>query len=118
MLLHRWIQGLDGNGRGSIISVNSYGPGAAFWPWDPEYMGGPKLHDNSAQCLFNFAKNVGMHQADRGIIVNWNSGNCEASTYVNSVGTSGTFAAGTPPPTPRPTNRPTPRVSSRFYYFY
>ena len=80
-------------------------------------MGGPKLHDNSAQCLFNFAKNVGMHQADLGIIVNWNSGNCEASTYVNAVGNSGTYTAVTPHPTPRPTNIPTPRVSC-FYYFY
>ena len=71
-------------------------------------MGGPQLHDNSAQCLFEFAKRVALSDAGQGLIVNWDSSSCDASTYVNSNGRTGTLPSpSTPVPTPNPTPNPT-----------
>ena len=70
-------------------------------------MGGPQLHDNSAECLFEFAKRVTMEQAGNGIVVSWNSGNCEASTFVSEGGLSGTLS-----PTPSPATTSTTQATT------
>ena len=112
---NRWMQTIDNTGRGEIISVNSYGPAppVTFFGFCVSncdvtpYMGGPKLHDNSAECLFEFAKRVTMEQAGNGIVVNWNSGDCEASTFVSEGGLSGTLSPTSSPATSSPTGQPT-----------
>mmetsp|Transcript_14436 Transcript_14436/g.25854 ORF Transcript_14436/g.25854 Transcript_14436/m.25854 type:complete len:98 (-) Transcript_14436:303-596(-) len=52
-------------------------------------MGGPKLHSNSAQCLFEKAKSVPEYDAGgNGIVVTYN-GDCEDSSYVSGTEFSG-----------------------------
>ena len=71
-------------------------------------MGGPQLHGNSAECLYEFAMRVPISQAGRGVVVDYNSNNCLASSYTNSNGATRTLPSGTPNPTPNPRPAPTP----------
>ena len=76
--LDSWFKRLSPGGQGEIISVNSYGPSSG-----PDYMGGPKLHSNSASCLFENAKTVRESETSgNGIIVTY-TGDCATSTYVS-----------------------------------
>ena len=72
---------MNSNGVGELISVNSYGPGSDS---GPSYMGGPRLYDNSAECLYEMANTVTEEDASgRGIVVTW-TGDCATSTYVSA----------------------------------
>lgn len=75
-----WINNMKRNGRGGeIIAVNSYGPSEG-----PGFMGGPRLYDNSAECLYKFAKTVNESEATgNGIVVTYNAADCGSSIYVS-----------------------------------
>ncbi|MCH7584195.1 MAG: hypothetical protein IH941_03435 [Acidobacteria bacterium] len=60
-----WLQPLD-NGSGPVISLNSWGYTTRSG------MAGPKLHDNSAQLLFDVATFSDIASADRGFVVDPN----------------------------------------------
>lgn len=69
-VFNRWIQTINGEGRGKVISVNSYGPGGSSALFH-SYMGGPRLHSNSAECLFEKAVSVPDDVTGPGIIVTY-----------------------------------------------
>ncbi len=72
-----WMQPLDG-GNGSVISVNSWGYTTRAG------MAGPKLHDNSAQLLFDVATSTDLASADRGFVVDPNNPPGSTTTTVAS----------------------------------
>eukprot|EP00578_Thalassiosira_sp_NH16_P013810 CAMPEP_0181120444 /NCGR_PEP_ID=MMETSP1071-20121207/24162_1 /TAXON_ID=35127 /ORGANISM="Thalassiosira sp., Strain NH16" /LENGTH=544 /DNA_ID=CAMNT_0023205105 /DNA_START=4 /DNA_END=1638 /DNA_ORIENTATION=- len=120
-----WIQDMNGQGRGKIIGVNSYGPGG-LWSF-LNYMESPRLYNNSAWCLFEKARRVSRADAKGGIIVTWAPGDCAGSVVRNRWGNviprnTQDFLRTTPEPTsspseptastPEPTPAPTPLATS------
>lgn len=80
-----WCQKVSAaDSRCEVMSVLSYKRGKGRIPDN----GGPRLHDNSAECLYRFARSISFSQASGGVIVTWNSKDCGASTFVSDA-TSG-----------------------------
>jgi hypothetical protein len=70
-----WMEPIDADGMGSIVSVNSWGY------TNSDGMAGPLLQGNSAKCVFSKAKEAELaDDADRGVIVNYENENCEIYT--------------------------------------
>jgi len=96
-----WLQPVDG-GNGPIMSVNSWGytnqPG----------MAGPKLHDNSAELLFEVARQSSLASSDRGFVVDPSSPPVTTTTTAPPTTTTTTpsTTTTTAPPTTTTTEAP------------
>ncbi len=82
-----WLQPLD-NGSGPVISVNSWGY------TNRSGMAGPKLHDNSAQLLFDVATFSDLASADRGFVVDPNDPPTPTTTTTTTTATTTTLPDG------------------------
>lgn len=84
-----WVQPMDeGSGYGPIISVNSWG--YTF----QSGMAGPKLHDNSASSLFEFAQGTDLSTPDRGFVYGAAS-NTAPTVSISSPADGASFDSGT-----------------------